>query len=62
MTACAVAENNPVIADAWTGTNGTQQSSPITEQTTFTLQCTIEGGGTYTDRATVNIVPLFLEN
>ena len=62
MTACSVAENNPTIADAWTETNGTEQSSPITEQTIYTLSCSVEGGGTFTDTATINIVPVFQEN
>jgi hypothetical protein len=61
MNSCTVTENNPEITDSWTGTTGSEESGEITEQTTYTLQCSIEGGGTFTDRATVNIIPAFCE-
>jgi hypothetical protein len=58
---CSVTENNPNISDSWTGTNGTQTSSPINGQTTYTLSCTGLDGSNLGRSATVNIVPVFDE-
>ena len=57
VTSCTVAGSN---GDSWTGTSGTQTTSPITQQTTYTLSC---GGeyGTFTDTEIVNIIPVFEE-
>ena len=57
-TSCTVTENNPDITDSWTGASGTHTSSPLTQQTIYTLTCTGVDGSTLTDRVTVNIVPI----
>lgn len=46
---------------AWTGTSGTQVSSPITVQTTFTLTCQGFDGSTISKKAVVNIIPNWQE-
>jgi hypothetical protein len=61
MTSCTVTENSGDISDSWTGTTGSEESSDITEQTVYTLQCTRGDETTFTDRATVNIIPTFCE-
>ncbi len=58
---CTVAENNPEINDAWTGTSGTKTSSGLTQQTKYTLTCTGIDGSTFTDSVTVNIIPIWQE-
>jgi hypothetical protein len=60
-TACTVTEDNPAIADAWTGSSGSETSSRLEEQTVYTLRCTGVDGSTFTDTATVRIIPLFEE-
>lgn len=40
---------------------GGEISSPITQQTTYTLSCIDLVGGTQTQTTTVNIVPVFEE-
>lgn len=60
VSSCTVTENNPSIDDAWTGLSGSRASSPITQQTTYTLRCTA-GATTLTRTATVNIAPVFRE-
>jgi hypothetical protein len=53
--------------DAWTGRFGTLLSSPIMQQTTFTLTCIARSrsvgaaGATITRTATVNVIPIFDE-
>jgi hypothetical protein len=61
MTECSVTEDNPTITDAWTDEDGEEQSSAITQKTVYTLTCSVEGGGQFTDSATVNIIPVFKE-
>ncbi|TSC86211.1 MAG: hypothetical protein G01um10148_717 [Parcubacteria group bacterium Gr01-1014_8] len=63
ITSCTVTEDNPDITDAWSGTSGTQTSSAISTQTTYTLSCTKSSGGVFLPKptATVNIIPIFQE-
>jgi hypothetical protein len=60
---CTVVENNPDIADSWTGNTGSKTSGAIRQQTSYTLTCARggEGGGTFTDNAVVNVIPVFQE-
>lgn len=58
---CAVTGTN---GDSWTGLNGSQTSSPIHSQTTYTLNCTGEEGAdpsTVQKKAIVIIAPMFEE-
>ncbi len=61
MRSCTVSENNPTIANSWSGTSGSQVSSALSQQTTYTLSCVGLNNQTYTDAATVNIIPIFQE-
>lgn len=61
MESCTVSEDSPSFNDAWSGLTGTQQSSGITQRTTYTLTCRNEEGGVFTDTAVVNILPVFEE-
>jgi len=70
VSSCYVDENNPAISDSWSdgamGCDGSRCesshiSSEITQQTRYTLHCTGLDGETYTDAATVNILPVFNE-
>jgi hypothetical protein len=61
MTACSVSENDPVITDGSNELSGSFTSSPIRQQTTYTLSCTIVGGGVFTQSASVSIIPIFRE-
>jgi hypothetical protein len=57
-----VTENSSMINDSWTGLSGTKTSSPIGEQTIYTLTCTSNvGGANIVKTATVNIIPKFQE-
>lgn len=59
---CTVSEDNPEISDARTGlNNGSFLSSPIRQQTTYTLRCTSLDGTTFTDSARVNVIPSWEE-
>lgn len=62
VSSCVVSVSNGNIPDTWTAISGSQQSSPITEQTTFLLTCVGNDGSTLTETATVNIIPSFQEN
>ncbi|MFZ2886937.1 MAG: hypothetical protein WA021_03905 [Minisyncoccia bacterium] len=62
MLSCSVLENNPKIQDSDSRVRGTFISSALTEQTSYTLMCEKEGGGTFSDSATVNILPVFEED
>ena len=60
-TACTVSGTN---GDSWTGLSGSQTSSPIHSQTTYTLNCTGEEGAdpsSVQKKAVVNIAPVFEE-
>lgn len=70
VSACIIDENNPDINDSWSGgtmgcaggtCSGSIGSSAITQQTRYTLRCTGLNGSSYTDSATVNILPVFIE-
>ena len=61
VSSCRVFENNSHINDAWTGAADTKTSSPITQQTTYTLSCTGTDGSTLTQSATVRIVGIWKE-
>ncbi|MBI2618291.1 hypothetical protein HYW58_02460 [Candidatus Kaiserbacteria bacterium] len=60
VNSCSVSENNSGITDSWSGTSGTQISSPITEQTIYTLTCLTDGGA-LSESVTVNLIPVFQE-
>jgi hypothetical protein len=60
-TACTVSGTN---GDSWTGLSGSQTSSPIHSQTTYTLNCTGEEGAdpsSVQKSVIVNIAPVFEE-
>ena len=60
-TACTVSGTN---GDSWAGLNGSQTSSPIHAQTTYTLNCTGHQGAdpsSVQKKAIVNIAPTFEE-
>lgn len=59
---CVVIENNPEITDTGSGESDSFLSSPIRQQTSYTLTCEREDESTFTDSATVNVIPLFEEN
>ncbi len=59
---CVVVENNPEITDTGSGENNSFVSSVIRQQTSYVLTCETEEDGTFTDSATVNIIPIFEEN
>lgn len=62
MLNCSVTENNPTISDFWPNVlSGVFASSPIRQRTTYTLSCTKNDGALFTDTATVNIIPTFIE-
>jgi hypothetical protein len=61
MASCTVTEDSPAFNDTWSGLTGTQQSSAITQRTTYTLTCRNEEGTVFTDTAVVNILPVFQE-
>ncbi|MBI4080090.1 hypothetical protein HY414_02610, partial [Candidatus Kaiserbacteria bacterium] len=62
VTSCSVQGEN---GDQFSGTISPepegQTSSPITEQTTYTLSCEDEDGNTLTQSATVNVNPIWSE-
>jgi hypothetical protein len=60
-TSCTVTENNAAITDSWTGLNGTQTSSPISTNTTYTLSCTGGGGTSLNATAKVTVAPKWRE-
>ncbi len=45
----------------WVGLTGQKTSSPIRDQTIYTLTCTAENGSPFAQSVTVNIVPTFQE-
>lgn len=57
-TSCTVTAPN---GDRWTGTSGTQTSSPINELTTYSLTCQAFNGRTVTATASVGIIPSWNE-
>lgn len=59
MTSCTVVGEN---GDSWTGIAGEQRSGIINEKTTFTLNCTAFNGTQVTEKAEVNILPVWKEN
>jgi len=56
---CAVASSSN--EDNWTGRFGTELTSAIIEETTYTLTCEGFDGSSITDTATVRIVPIWQE-
>lgn len=58
VTSCTVTENNADINDSWTGASGTRTSSPLHQQTIYTLSCTGIDGSHFTDSVTVNVIPI----
>lgn len=70
VASCTVSENNPLITDSWLGEtlgcvgntcSGSHESSMITQQTRYTLNCIGLDGNEYSDTAVVNILPVFIE-
>ena len=62
VQSCTVTGSN---GDTWYGTNGSQISSPLTAQTTFTLTCQALAGAnpsTITRSTVVSLVPIFNEH
>ena len=59
MASCSVTSNRN--SDAWATVVGSQTSSQITEETTYSLTCTAFDDTVVTDSATVNLVPDFQE-
>lgn len=71
VDSCTVSEDNSEIDDSWSGAEigcgggscaSSHQSSEITRRTKYTLTCVGLDDETYTDTATVNIVPVWIEN
>lgn len=57
---CTVKSSVPG-GDSWSGTSGTQISSPLTEQTTYTLSCLGLDGSTVNESVLVGIIPIYNE-
>lgn len=57
-TSCTVTGSN---GDSWTGLSGEKVSSPITGETTYTLNCVAFDGSTVTDTKKVNVSPGVIE-
>lgn len=57
-TECTVDGSN---GDHWTGTSGEQTSSPLTQQTTYTLNCVAFNGTQVSDDVTVGLAPVWNE-
>jgi len=58
VSSCSVTGTN---GDSWNGSSGSENSSPIDAETTFTLLCTETDGDTVTAAETVKLVPSFQE-
>ena len=58
VSSCTVSGNT---TDSWTGISGSQTTSPIIVQTSYTLDCTKLDGTHLVESATINIVPVFEE-
>lgn len=59
---CYVVENNPTINDSGAGETNSFVTSPIRQQTSYTLICTTQDDEEFRDSATVNIIPIFEES
>jgi hypothetical protein len=57
-TSCTVTGSN---GDSWTGLSGEKTSSPITGETTYTLDCTAFDGSKVTETKKVNVAPGVIE-
>jgi hypothetical protein len=57
-SSCSVSGTN---GDSWSGKNGSETTSEITTQTTYTLICTGLDSSEVTDTAIVNVIPIFEE-
>ncbi|MCR4325817.1 MAG: hypothetical protein NUV59_03345, partial [Patescibacteria group bacterium] len=55
---CTVSGDN---GDGWSGTSGSHSSSPILQQTIFTLHCDPLDGSTLNESVVVNVLPIFQE-
>lgn len=60
INTCSVSEDNPNIADSWSGVSGTQTTSIISEETVYTLTC-LNDAGSVNESVTVRLVPVFQE-
>lgn len=64
VASCTVTENNPQINDSWTGVSDSKTSSPLTEQTKYTLTCQGVAGASpasFEKSVIVNIIPVWVE-
>ncbi len=57
---CAISEDNPDFIDSWSGTSGTQTTSPISGETVYVLLCQTDGGP-ISDSVKVRLIPNFEE-
>ncbi|MDZ4226935.1 MAG: hypothetical protein U1D26_00485 [Patescibacteria group bacterium] len=55
---CTVSGDN---GDGWSGTSGSHSSSPILQQTIYTLNCAPLDGSTLNESVIVNVLPIFQE-
>jgi hypothetical protein len=55
-----VTENNPSVTDSWSGTSGSQVTSALNEETTYTLNCTTEAGS-ISESVVIRLLPTFEE-
>ena len=60
INSCSVSEDNPDFIDSWSGTLGTQTTSPITGETTYTLKCE-NIVGSISENVKVKLIPTFKE-
>lgn len=60
VNSCSVSEDNPDFVDSWSGTSGTQTTSPITGETIYTLSCQTDGGSV-SENTKVRLIPTFKE-
>ncbi len=58
---CTVREDNPDFVNSSTLPNGSFTTGSMAQQTIYTLTCTKLSGGSFVDRATISIIPIFEE-
>ncbi|MFC1732230.1 hypothetical protein ACFL6I_18130 [candidate division KSB1 bacterium] len=60
VNSCSISEDSSVITDSWSGASGTQTSSPIVEETIYTITCQTDASDV-SENVTVRLVPIFQE-
>ncbi len=60
VDSCSVSEDNPNITDSFSGLSGSQTTSALGQETTYTLSCSTEAGSV-SSTVTVELLPLFQE-